>query len=165
MNLIVAVDERWGIGREGNLLASLPGDMAYFKEMTMDKVVVMGRKTLESLPGKRGLPHRVNYVITRNAEFNAERCVVLHDDEEISCALGKHDADDIFIIGGESIYRKFYKECKECYVTKIDADLGADRFMPDLDADSDFRLVRQGRLNSENGIDYRFCVYRNMRTD
>ena len=74
MNLIVAVDSEWGIGCGGELLAHIPGDLKYFKETTMDKVVVMGRKTLESLPGKKGLPKRVNFVLTGNPEFEAERC-------------------------------------------------------------------------------------------
>ena len=73
MNLIVAVDSEWGIGCGGELLAHIPGDLKYFKETTMDKVVVMGRKTLESLPGKKGLPKRVNFVLTGNPEFEAER--------------------------------------------------------------------------------------------
>ena len=81
MNLIVAVDSEWGIGCGGELLAHIPGDLKYFKETTMDKVVVMGRRTLESLPGKKGLPKRVNFVLTGNPEFEAERFMVNLDED------------------------------------------------------------------------------------
>jgi len=106
MNLIVAVDEKWGIGCDNDLLASIPGDMQYFKEKTTDGVVVMGRRTLESLPKQRGLPKRVNYVLTSNEDFEAERCIAVHSEEELFKELEQYDPEHVFIIGGESIYRK-----------------------------------------------------------
>lgn len=159
MNLIVAVDNKWGIGKDGGLLASIPGDMKYFKETTTDKVVVMGRKTLESMPGGKGLPKRVNYVLTSRTDLEAPRCIVVNSEEQLMAELGQYDPDDVFIIGGESIYRGFYKKCDKCYITKIDADLGADRFMVDLDADRDFEVMWQSEAHSENGINYTFYLY------
>ena len=159
MNLIVAVDEKWGIGCGGKLLASIPGDLQYFKEKTLDKVVVMGRKTLESLPKQRGLPRRTNYVLTSNPEFEAERCITVNSEEALMKELEQYPEEDVFIIGGESIYRKFYRRCDKCYVTKMEADLGADRFMVDLDEDPDFLLTWQSDMREENGIRYRFCLY------
>ena len=104
MNMIVAADAKWGIGRDNGLLASLPSDMKYFREHTEGKAVVMGRKTLESLPGRKGLPKRVNYVLTSNPDFKAERCVAVHSEDEHWDSLSMFDTDDIWLIGGASLY-------------------------------------------------------------
>ncbi|WP_314922685.1 dihydrofolate reductase [Mogibacterium diversum] len=159
MNLIVAVDERWGIGCDNDLLASIPGDMQYFKEKTTDGVVVMGRRTLESLPKQRGLPKRINYVLTSNSGFEAERCIAVHSEEELFKELEQYDPEHVFIIGGESIYRKFYKNCDKCFVTKMHADLHADKFMVNLDEDEAFKETWKSEMHSENGIDYEFTLY------
>ena len=160
MNLIVAVDNKWGIGREGGLLASLPGDMAYFKENTTGKAVVMGRKTLESLPGKRGLPKRDNFVLTRSEDYEAERCTVVHSEEELMKALAGFEPDDVFLIGGATLYNKLYKKCDKLLVTKMDADLNADTFIENFDDDSDYEVVSESEPMTENGVTYRFLVYR-----
>ena len=159
MNLIVAVDEKWGIGCDNDLLASIPGDMQYFKEKTTDGVVVMGRRTLESLPKQRGLPKRINYVLTSNSGFEAERCIAVHSEEELFKELEQYDPEHVFIIGGESIYRKFYKNCDKCFVTKMHADLHADKFMVNLDEDEAFKETWKSEMHSENGIDYEFTMY------
>ena len=159
MNLIVAVDEKWGIGCDNDLLASIPGDMQYFKEKTTDGVVVMGRRTLESLPKQRGLPKRINYVLTSNSGFEAERCIAVHSEEELFKELEQYDPEHVFIIGGESIYRKFYKNCDKCFVTKMHADLHADKFMVNLDEDEAFKETWKSEMHSENDIDYEFTLY------
>ena len=159
MNLIVAVDEKWGIGCDNDLLASIPGDMQSFKEKTTDGVVVMGRRTLESLPKQRGLPKRINYVLTSNSGFEAERCIAVHSEEELFKELEQYDPEHVFIIGGESIYRKFYKNCDKCFVTKMHADLHADKFMVNLDEDEAFKETWKSEMHSENGIDYEFTLY------
>lgn len=159
MNLIVAVDEKWGIGCDNDLLASIPGEMQYFKEKTTDGVVVMGRRTLESLPKQRGLPKRINYVLTSNSGFEAERCIAVHSEEELFKELEQYDPEHVFIIGGESIYRKFYKNCDKCFVTKMHADLHADKFMVNLDEDEAFKETWKSEMHSENGIDYEFTLY------
>ena len=159
MNLIVAVDEKWGIGCDNDLLASIPGDTQYFKEKTTDGVVVMGRRTLESLPKQRGLPKRINYVLTSNSGFEAERCIAVHSEEELFKELEQYDPEHVFIIGGESIYRKFYKNCDKCFVTKMHADLHADKFMVNLDEDEAFKETWKSEMHSENGIDYEFTLY------
>ena len=159
MNLIVAVDEKWGIGCDNDLLASIPGDMQYFKEKTTDGVVVMGRRTLESLPKQRGLPKRINYVLTSNSGFEAERCIAVHSEEELFKELEQYDPEHVFIIGGESIYRKFYKNCDKCFVTTMHADLHADKFMVNLDEDEAFKETWKSEMHSENGIDYEFTLY------
>ena len=159
MIAIASADRNWGIGRNGDLLCHIPGDLKYFREKTMGAAVVMGRKTLESLPRRRGLPKRVNIVLTSNPAFEAERCTVVHSEEELAEELRKYPEDDVFIIGGESIYRRFCPQCGKCYVTKLEADLGADRFMVNLDEDPAFRMTWESEPREENGIRYRFCLY------
>ena len=163
MDLIVAADKNWGIGRDGGLLASLPADMKYFKEHTMGKVVVMGRKTLESLPGGRGLPKRTNYVLTSNPGFEAERCIVVNSEDELWAELSKYEPDDVMLIGGATLYNKFYRMCDKLYVTKMDADLNADTFITNFDEDPDFEIMSESEPVTENGITYRFVVYEAKR--
>ena len=159
MNLIVAADRKWGIGKNGGLLADLPTDMQYFREHTEGKAVVMGRKTLESLPGRKGLPKRVNYVLTTNPDFKAERCIAVHSEDELWDALSRYEPDDVWLIGGASLFNWFYSMCERLYVTKIDADLDADTFIENFDEDPDFEIISESEPVTENGITYRFRVY------
>lgn len=159
MNLIVAVDKKWGIGKNNSLLANIPGDMKYFKEHTMGKVVVMGRKTLESMPGSKGLPNRTNYVLTSNKNYQAERAIVVNSEEELFETLKQYDAEDVYLIGGASMYNKYYKLCDKLYITKMQADLGADAFIVNIDEDENYKIVSESEDMTENGITYRFLVY------
>lgn len=163
MNLIVAADRNWGIGRDNGLLASLPTDMKYFKEHTIGKVVVMGRKTLESMPNKRGLPGRTNYVLTANPDYEAERCKIVHSEYELFDAIADYDPDDVYLIGGGSLYNRFYRYCDKLYVTRMDAVLDADTFITDLDADPDYEIISESEPITENGITYRFVVYQKIK--
>ena len=163
MNLIVAVDKNWGIGRGGGLLANLPGDMKFFKETTMGKAVVIGRKTLESLPGGKGLPGRNNFVMTSNLNYKAQNCEVVNSEDELWEALSTCKDEDIFLIGGAAIYNSLYKKCDRLYVTKIDADLDADTFIADFDSDPEFEIVYESEPVSENGLTYKFTTYEKKR--
>ena len=159
MNLIVAVDNKWGIGRDNGLLASVPGDMKYFKEHTLDQIVVMGRKTLESMPGKRGLPKRINYVLTRDENYSAERCIVVNSEEDLFRELSQYDPDSVWLIGGAEMYNRYYKLCDKLYITKMDADLNADAFIVNIDEDPEYRVISESEPMTDNGITYRFLVY------
>ena len=159
MNLIVAVDKNWGIGRDGKLLASVPGDMKYFKEHTTGKVVVMGRKTLESMPGGKGLPNRVNYVLTHDESYEAEGAIVVNSEEELFAKLGEHEPDDVYLIGGASLYNKYYMKCDKLFITKMDADLNADAFIVNVDEDPDYFVASESEPQEDNGITYRFLIY------
>lgn len=163
MDLIVAVDNKWGIGKDGRLLANLPGDMAYFKEHTSGKVVVMGRKTLESLPGRKGLPNRINYVLTSNPDYEAERCIVIDSEEALWKELEKYEPDEVFLIGGAALYNRFYKRCDKLYITRMDADLDADTFITDMSSDPDFELISESEAFTENDITYKFTVYQKRK--
>lgn len=159
MNLIVAVDNKWGIGKDNHLLAGLPGDMKYFKEHTTAKTVIMGRKTLESMPGKKGLPNRTNYVLTSQEDFTTERAITVNSWDDLAEKLKNVDPDDVYLIGGASMYNKYYKLCDKLFVTKIDADLGADTFITNFDEDPDYVVASESEAISENGLTYRFLVY------
>lgn len=159
MNLIVAADRNWGIGRDNGLLASLPTDMKYFREHTRGKIVVMGRKTLESMPGGKPLPNRTNYVLTGNPEYQVEGCIMVHGEYELFDAISQYRPDDVYLIGGGTLYTRFYRYCNRLYVTKIDAVLDADTFIPDFDADPDFEIISESDPVTENGLTYRFVVY------
>lgn len=165
MNMIVACDRNWGIGKDGHLLCHLSGDLKYFKEMTMGKTVVMGRVTLESLPGGKGLPGRRNIVITRNPEYQAENAEVVHDFDELRDALKDTDTDDVFVIGGAKIYEQMLPMCTNIYVTKIDEAFDADRHFRNMDGSVRYDLESTSEEMEENGIRYRFLKYSRERNE
>ena len=160
MDLIVAADKNWGIGKDGGLLADLPTDMKYFREHTTGKVVVMGRKTLESLPGKKGLPKRTNIVLTTNPDYEAERCTIVNSEDELFEEISKYDPEEVMLMGGGAMYNKYYKLCNKLYVTKIDAVLGADTFIANFDEDPNFEVASESEPITENGLTFKFVVYK-----
>ena len=160
MDLIVAADRNWGIGKDGGLLADLPTDMKYFREHTTGKVVVMGRKTLESLPGKKGLPKRTNIVLTTNPDYEAERCTIVNSEDELFEEISKYEPEEVMRMGGGAMYNKYYKLCDKLYVTKIDAVLGADTFIANFDEDPDFEVASESEPITENGLTFKFVVYK-----
>lgn len=166
MNLIVAVDNNWGIGKDGDLLCHLSGDLKYFKETTMGHTVIMGRKTFESLPGKKGLPGRRNIVLTSRADYEAEGAEVVHSIPELRKTLKEdagdtagRDLEEAFVIGGAAVYDELMPFCDTLYVTKIDKAFEADRSIEDLDENDNFVLVWESDEQEENGIKYRFTKY------
>jgi dihydrofolate reductase len=158
MIAIAAADRRWGIGFAGGLLADLPGDRAYFREQTLGKTVVMGRRTLESLPGGKPLPARANLVLSRDSSFRAD-CEILRSLEDFLARLARLDSADVYVAGGAEIYRLLLPYCDACLITKIDAVLPADSFLADLDADGGFACVWESAPCGENGFSYRFTRY------
>jgi len=161
VKIIAAIDRNRGIGKNGRMLAYLPADLKQFKEKTKDKVVVMGRGTFESLPGQRPLADRTNIVITRNENYDAGGAIVVKDLDGLFSKLGAFDKDDIFVIGGEQIYKAMLKYCDTAYITLIDASFDADSFFPDIDSQKDWELVdRSGKIN-DNGYEIEFLLYRN----
>ena len=159
MKAIFHADKNWGIGKANGLMFSLPKDMKFFRETTMGKVVVMGLNTLHSLPNGTPLKNRVNIVLS---PVDIEGVVTVHDLDELFAEVKKYPADDVFVIGGASVYRTLIPYCTEILVTKVDADGGADVFVPDLDADPDFECVQESGAVEDNGYTIRFCVYRNL---
>lgn len=133
--------------------------MANFKKMTVGKTVVMGRATLESLPGSKPLPNRENIVLTRNLAYAVPGAFVCRSYQDLFAVLREKNTDDIFVIGGESVYRALLDYCKKAYITRIYADAPADCFMPDFDALPDWQLFEASEPRLEQGITYRFLTY------
>ena len=159
MNLIVAVDKNWAIGKDNKLLVSIPDDMKFFRETTTGKVVVMGRKTLESFPNSKPLPNRVNIVLTRDAKYEAKGAIIVHSKEELNEELKKYNSDDIYVIGGESIYRMMLDECDRAFVTYVDYSYDADAYFPNLDEMSDWKLAEESEEQTYYDIEFYFRTY------
>ena len=161
MDLIVAVSRNWGIGYEGDLLFRLKEDMKYFRRMTLGKTLVIGRKTLDSLPGGRPLPGRDTVVLTRSRVFSRPDVKTVHDTDEL-LALIEPFSENVFVCGGAEIYRLLLPFCRRAYVTEIDAEKPADTFFPDLSQIPEWQRVSESEPIKEDGIIYRFCVWENQ---
>ncbi|MBQ4610187.1 MAG: dihydrofolate reductase [Clostridia bacterium] len=160
MNIIVAVDKNYGIGKDGGLLFSIPEDMAFFRSMTRGKTVIMGRKTLESLPGGRPLKGRRNIVFSRDPGFNAQGVERVSSVEELMAALGKEE--DAFVIGGEAIYAALLPYCDRAYVTMVKAEAEADRFFPNIQEMADWTLADASQWKEHEGLPFQFREYRRV---
>ena len=171
MIAIAAADKNWGIGNKGKLLVSIPKDMRFFRDATTGHTVVMGRKTLESLPGGRPLRDRRNIVMTKNPGYRCDGAVVVHSKEELMEVLSEHDAyperesggdqkdDRVYVIGGGSIYRELLPLCDEAYITRLDYSYEADTYFPDLDADPGWELAGEGEEETYYDLIYYFNRY------
>ena len=159
MKLIAAVDKNWAIGYKNQLLVSIPSDMKQFRQKTTGHIVVMGRKTLESFPGGLPLKNRRNIVLTSNRNYQVKDAVIVHSEEELKEELKKYDTDEIFVIGGESIYRMLEPLCDEAFITKIDHSYQADAQFPNLDADPSWVLKEESEENTCFDLEYVFTVY------
>ena len=159
MNLIVAVDENWAIGNKDRLLVSIPKDHKMFREETTGKVVVLGRKTLETFPQGQPLKNRTNFILSRDPEYQVKDAVIVHSVEELLERLKAYDSKDVYIIGGESIYRQMLPYCDTAIVTKIAHAYEADTYFPNLDEASDWKLTAEGDEETYFDLEYRFVKY------
>ena len=163
MNLIVAVDKNWAIGLKGDLLVSIPQDMKFFRETTKGKVVAMGRKTLESFPNGLPLKNRVNVVLTSDKKYNGKGAILVHTVEEMVNELKKYNEEDIFVIGGETIYRQLLPYCKKAYITKIDHAYHADTYFPNLDEDPEWEMTGISDEQTYFDLEYVFTIYERVK--
>ncbi|MDR0357045.1 MAG: dihydrofolate reductase [Clostridiales Family XIII bacterium] len=166
---IASVDRDWGIGKGGKLLAHLPGDLRYFKAATLGQIVVMGRRTLESLPGGRPLRDRTTLVLTRRADFEANGAATVRSVEELAREIAglrakggmkAGERTDVFAAGGGDVYAELLPYTEICLITKMEESFAADAFFPNLDEDEEFLLARSDAPITENGLTYRFTEYR-----
>lgn len=156
MNVIVAVDENWAIGREGDQLFYIPEDLRRFKALTLGHGVILGRKTLATFPGGRPLKGRRNLILSRDPAFAPEGAEVYRDlDSLLAAAPG-----DAFVIGGESVYRALLSRCDTAYVTRVEASFPADRYFPNLDALPEWRAEEASPPMEHQGLIYRYVTYR-----
>jgi dihydrofolate reductase len=170
LNLIVAVDRNWGIGREGQLLFHVREDMKRFKELTMGNVLVYGRKTLQSFPRGEPLPGRTNIVLTRQESFAAGSALIVHSLSELAGTLGRQPDEGVFVLGGTSVYQQLLPYCGQAFVTRVSAIVPADSFFPDLDQVEGWTLVRTddpfrtqvaiGGYEKRLELTVQFCLYR-----
>jgi len=160
MNLIVAVDENWAIGNKNKLLVSIPSDMKFFRETTTGKVVLMGRKTLESFPNGLPLKNRVNIVLTRDPNYEVKDAIVVHSVEEALEAIKEYNEEDVYCIGGESVYRAFLPYCNLAHVTCIEKAYDADTYFPNLDKDEEWYVAADSDEQTYFDLTYCFKMYK-----
>lgn len=160
MKAILSADKNWGIGCQNKLLIQIPSDMKFFREKTAGRTVVMGRKTLESLPGGQPLKNRRNIVLTKNPEFTVRGAEVVHSAEELREVLD--DEGEVYVIGGGAIYELLLPYCDTVYVTKIDFAYQADTFFPNLDESPEWRLAEESEEQTCFDIEFTFRTYRRV---
>jgi dihydrofolate reductase len=161
MNIIAAVDQNWAIGKNNELLVRIPMDQKFFRETTTGKVVVMGRKTLESFPGGLPLKNRTNIVLTHNPNYTVKDAIVVHSLEELDKELEKYNSEDIYVIGGEKIYEQLLDKCDVAHITKINFAYDADAYFPNLDERPEWVIT--GDSEEQTYFDLEFYFYRYER--
>lgn len=163
MNLIVAVDKNWAIGCKNELLVRIPNDHKMFRQMTTGKVVVLGRKTLETFPQGLPLPNRTNIILSTDKDYKVKDATVVHSIEELLEELKQYNSEDVFIIGGESIYRQMLPYCDTAHVTKIDHAYEADAYFPNLDEDEQWKITADSDEQTYFDIAYYFLKYERIK--
>lgn len=157
MKIIAAVSEDWGIGKDGDLLFSIPKDMKFFREKTLGSAVVMGRKTLDSFPGGNPLKNRTNIVLTNDKDFSRAGVIVCHSKQEVLDTI--KNLPQVFIIGGEMIYSMFLDDCDTAYITKVQAKSDCDKYLDNLDELTQWTLEYETEILEDNGYNFTFCKY------
>ena len=160
MKTIVAVDNKWGIGKKNDLLFSIPEDMAFFRKTTMGKVCCMGYNTLLSFPGSKPLNNRTNIVLAP-ADVQRDDCTIVHSLEELLAELKKYDSNEIYVIGGAMFYKTMLPYCDEYLITKVEADGGAEVFYENLDKMENMECIYVSDPIETNGYTIRFTTYKN----
>ncbi len=164
MNIIASVDENWGIGLKGRLLVRIPADMKTFQQMTAGAVLVMGRRTLESFSNAQPLAGRVNIVLTRNPNWKVRNAILVHSVEETLERLDDYRDREVFVIGGESIFRQFLPFCDAAHITKIHQVFETDAFFPNLDLDPDWSVTNSSEEQTYFDLEYHFLKYERRKS-
>ena len=163
MNLIAAVDENWAIGNKNELLIRIPADMKMFRQETTGKVVILGRKTLETFPGGKPLKDRVNVILSTQKDYQVEGAVVVHSLEELLKAVEEYETGDVYVIGGESIYRQLLPYCRVAQITRIDRRYEADAWFPNLEETGEWVVTARSEEQSYFDTTYRFVRYERVK--
>ncbi len=163
MNMIVAVDENWAIGNKGELLIHIPNDMKMFRMETTGKIVVLGRKTMETFPQKKPLPNRTNIILSQNKDYHVTDAVVVHSVEELLEELKQYNTEDVYIIGGDSIYRQMLPYCDVAHVTYIEHSYEADSYFPNLESDPNWKMTAESEELTYFDITYYFRKYERIQ--
>ena len=156
---IVCVDEKWAIGKDNDLLFSIPADMKFFRETTKNKIVFCGYNTLLSFPGSKPLPGRSTICLCPE-DVNRNDCFCIHDfDEAVRLVQELAKTQDVYVIGGAMLYASMLPYYDEVLVTKVAADGAGTVFFPDLDCCSDMKITKQFGEQEDNGYEIKFCTY------
>ena len=163
MNIIVAVDSNWAIGKNNQLLVSIPADMKMFRQETTGKVVVMGRKTLESFPNGLPLKNRTNIVLTGNKNYRVNGATVVHTVDELLEEVKKYPSDQVYCIGGDSVYKLLLPYCDTAHVTRINFAYEADRYFPNLDEMPEWKITATSDEQTYFDLEYEFVKYEKVK--
>lgn len=163
MNLIAAVDKNWAIGKNNELLVRIPADQKFFRETTTGKVVVMGRKTLESFPNGTPLKNRINIVLTHDKNYDGKGAIVVNSLDQLHEELKKYPSEDIFIIGGQKIYEQLVDECNVAHITKIEYEYDADAYFPNLDEKEEWVITGDSEEQTYFDLEYFFYRYEKVK--
>lgn len=164
MNIIAAVDKNWGIGKNNQLLVRIPADQKFFRETTTGKVVVMGRKTLESFPGGVPLKNRTNIVLSHNADYRVKDAIVVHSLAELEGELEKYPSEDVYVIGGEKIYAQLLDRCDVAHITKINYVYDADAYFPNLDRMPEWQVTADSEEQTYFDLEFYFYKYERKKS-
>ncbi len=159
MNIIAAVDANWAIGYRNELLVKIPNDQKWFQKITTGKVVVMGRKTMETFPNGMPLKNRTNIVLTGDRALRVKDAELVYGIEELLEKLRQYNTEDVYVIGGESVYEELLPYCDTAYITKIDYTYQADRYFPNLDNDADWHIESESEEQTYFDLEYYFVKY------
>ena len=161
MKAIVAVDSNWAIGNKGQLLVSIPADQKdNFRRRTSGNTIVYGRKTLETFPQKIVLPNRRNIILSTRKDYTVKNAEVAHNRDELMELIKNENSDDVYIIGGETVYKQFIDDCDTAIVTFIDKAYEADAYFPNLDKDPNWELVEESEEQVYFDITYTYRIYK-----
>lgn len=159
MNIIAAVDSNWAIGYRNDLLVRIPNDQKWFQKVTTGKVVVMGRKTLESFPNGIPLKNRTNIVLTNDRSLKVKDATVVYGVDELLKELEKYKSEDVYVIGGEAVYEQLLPYCDTAHITKIDYEYQADRHFPNLDKLPEWKVAEESEEQTYFDLEYTFVKY------
>ena len=157
MDMIVAVDRNWGIGKNGNLLTRIPNDMKRFKAITTGNAIVFGRKTLDTFPKGEALSGRTNIVLTTDKNFCKDNIIVCGSIDELLMRIKEYES--VFVVGGESVYKQLLEYCHRVYVTKIDEIFEADTYFENLDEYKFWQITEESVYEEYNGLRYKYVTY------
>ena len=159
MNIIAAVDNHWAIGHKNQLLVRIPSDQKMFREETTGKVIILGRKTLETFPNGLPLKNRTNIILSTSSDYKVKDAIVVHSVEELLEEVKQYPSEDVYVIGGESIYRQLLPYCNVAHITKINYDYDADAYFPNLDELPEWRITGDSEEQTYFDIEYEFLRY------
>lgn len=159
MNLIAAVDNNWAIGNKGQLLVRIPNDHKMFRNETLGKVVVLGRKTLETFPNGLPLQQRTNIILSTDKNYKVNGATVVNSIDMLLKELEKYNSEDVYIIGGESIYRQMLEYCDVAHITHIDHEYEADAYFPNLQQEKDWEVSEESDELTYFDLIYQFVKY------